>query len=515
MIAPSQLSTKTNSTEAVSVTRTPRKNWWLVGLSVICWQVIALLFVEAVLFTAGIGEEEIFKFDPKLGFQHFPNKIVTWRSEGYARSYFGPDGLRENNVSTSKASNTYRVVLLGDSLVESLQVPLEKSWGQLVEKSIGPVDGKRVEVLNFGNSGYSTTQDCLALEGKVFKYHPDLVILGYSSRDMMENWSPPDETVSNVRPVALKLPGRPLIIDSSPVVSWLKSPRARFLQSIEWFRQNSRVWGIISATELQLSMKDPTVKAILSFATNPSRSVRGLIKSVRESLGVSSSTVAKVPAVTPVATSAPAVIPTSTSASITPATTSTPATPATTSVPARDVTQVATAGTMKAKSAVSRTVAKTIAPQSSASSLEQVNSPIAATIAQDPSERNSYTKLIAATMGGLIERMHADCVQHNVRFMVLGMPSRADLAPYPGAAPTSDLSYEDETVIVRKLCAYDDVPFVDGNSPARKLPTASRQAMFFSAHLAPPGHVYLSKQLIPAVRQQLSSASASVAGVEE
>ncbi|HEY9681335.1 MAG TPA: hypothetical protein V6C86_07135 [Oculatellaceae cyanobacterium] len=506
MISPSQLSTKTNSTEVVSVTRTLRKNWWLTGLSVICWQVIALLFVEAVLFTAGIGEEEIFKFDPKLGFQHFPNKIVTWRSEGYARSYFGPDGLRESNVSMNKASNAYRVVLLGDSLVESLQVPLEKSWGQLLEKSIGPVDGKRVEVLNFGNSGYSTTQDCLALEGKVFKYHPDLVVLGYSSRDMMENWSPPDETVSNVRPVALKLPGRPLIIDSSPVVSWLKSPRARFLQSIEWFRQNSRVWGIISATELQLSMKDPTVKAILSFATNPSRSVRGWIKSVRGSLGAVGSIVAKTPVLTPATKSAPVLTPLSTAVS---------ATPAATLVSVRGVTKVATADTMKAKSSVSSTAAKAVAPQTSAANLEQVTSPITATVAQDPSERNSYTRLIAATMGGLIERMHADCVQHNVRFMVLGMPSRADLAPYPGAAPTSDLSYEDETVIVRKLCAQDDVPFVDGNSPARRLPTASRQAMFFSAHLAPPGHVYLSQQLIPAVRQQLSSASASMAGVEE
>jgi hypothetical protein len=472
---------KNKSSETAEVVRAPRKKWWLAGLSIICWQVAALLLVESVLFAAGIGEEEIFKFDSKLGFRHFPNKLVTWRSEGYARSYFGADGLRESNVTVTKPANTYRVVLLGDSLVESLQVPLEKTFGRLIQKTIGPVDGKRVEVVNFANSGYSTAQECLVLEDRVLQYHPDLVVLGYSSRDLMENWSPPDETVSNVRPVALKLPGRPLLIDSSPVVTWLKSPRARFLQSIEWFRQNSRVWGIISATELQLSMKDPVVKAFLGFATNPVRCVRGLIKSGREALAL---VVHQKPAkpqlavgsTTPAAAPAPA-----------------PATkPASIPVPAPVAAKV-----------VAPFVAKTAV------------APVASAVIDDPAERNSYTRLISATMGGLIERMHADCVQNNARFLVLGLPSRVDLAPYPGVPPTSDLSYEDEMVIVRKLCAKDSVPFVDVNSPARALNLPERKALFFSAHLAPPGHVYLSKQLVPVVRQYLTSASASVAGVSE
>ena len=493
MLAPPQLNptTATKPLGAVSA----KKKWWVSALPIVGWQIGALLFVELVLYGAGIGEEEIFKFDKQLGFRHFPDKLVTWRSEGYARSYFDADGMREVGLTIAKPANTLRVALLGDSEVESLQVPIEKTFGQLIEKNIGAVNGKNVQVLNFGNSGYSTTQECLILEDKVFKYQPDLVILGYSNRDMVENWSPPDETVSNVRPAALKLPGRELIIDNSPVLNWLKSPRARFLQSIEWFRHHSRVWGIISATELQLSMKDPIVKSLLNFSTNPVRSMRGWFRSAKAAL-------------TPAAKSPPAQSWAAKSPSA--------------HVPAVAVTVVSGSGRQALALAVNGSngqplsqvvrVSKvqSLAPVAPKASIlvpasKAASAPVIQAVAvDDPAQRNQYTQLVAATMGGLIDRMNKDCSSHKAKFLVAGLPCRFDLAPFPGAPVISDLTYNDQLVILNKLCRDASVAFIDTNSPARILPVKQKESLFFSVHLATPGHVYMSEQLMPAVRAKLS-----------
>jgi hypothetical protein len=118
---------------------------------------IALLAVECFLTAAGLGEEEIFKLDPNYGFVHMTNKRVTWRPEGFSRSYFGPDGTREEGLTIRKPANVFRIAILGDSIVESLQVPIEETFGKQLERQFKKTtSGKELQVLNFGISGYST-----------------------------------------------------------------------------------------------------------------------------------------------------------------------------------------------------------------------------------------------------------------------------------------------------------------------------------------------------------------------
>ncbi|HNB24295.1 MAG TPA: SGNH/GDSL hydrolase family protein, partial [Candidatus Melainabacteria bacterium] len=253
--------------------------WTILAITIVVWQIVALLVVEFTLAAAGLGEEEIFKLDPTFGFVHMNNKRVTWRSEGYARSYFGADGMREPGATIEKPAGVFRVALLGDSIVESLQVPIETTFGQILEKEIKKsASGKELQVLNFGNSGYSTAQENLQLKLKVLKYKPDAVIVFYNHRDLFENWSPPDQTLTNVRPYALHLPNQPLKIDSSSVTAWMKSPRGKFLQSISWLRENSRIWGLIAAWETQASFHDPVYRAIMGFFTNPVKTVQASVK---------------------------------------------------------------------------------------------------------------------------------------------------------------------------------------------------------------------------------------------
>ncbi|HEY9787104.1 MAG TPA: SGNH/GDSL hydrolase family protein, partial [Candidatus Obscuribacterales bacterium] len=252
-----------------------RRKWGITLLAQIAvWQLIAILVVESVLFLAGLGEEEIFKLDDKMGFTHMPNKRVTWRSEGYSKSYFNEDGMREPGLTVAKPTNTMRIALLGDSMVEALQVPIEKTFGYKLQQSLSQSTRKPVQVLNFATSGYSTAQEFLQLKEQVLKYEPDLVLLCYNSRDLFENWAPPDQTLTNVRPYALHLPGQPLVIDSSSVTAWSKSPRGRFLKSIEWIREHSRIWGLIAAWEIDASFHNPVYRAICAFLTQPGKTIK-------------------------------------------------------------------------------------------------------------------------------------------------------------------------------------------------------------------------------------------------
>ena len=172
--------------ETPAVARKKPGNLRATILAVVAWQVVALLFVEGILYWSGLGEEDIYKMDKSVGFRHFPNKRVTWRSEGYSVSYFDADGMREPGLKIEKPAGVYRIALLGDSMVEGLQVPIEQTFGKLVEKRLNGESNRSVEILNFANSGYSTVQEYLLLKEKVFKYHPDLVVLGYMNRDMFE-----------------------------------------------------------------------------------------------------------------------------------------------------------------------------------------------------------------------------------------------------------------------------------------------------------------------------------------
>src|SRR4030095_15927244 len=76
--------------------------WLTRVLVLVLWQVIAILVAELFLFFVGLGEEEIFKFDPELGTKHMTNKRVTWRSEGYAQFYLNDDGMREPGLTIAK-----------------------------------------------------------------------------------------------------------------------------------------------------------------------------------------------------------------------------------------------------------------------------------------------------------------------------------------------------------------------------------------------------------------------------
>ena len=508
----------------VDVTESARapRNWVKTLALVLVWQMVALLFVEAVLFCAGLGEEEIFKLDPVLGVKHMTNKRITHRTEGFAQSWLNEDGMREPGLTVQKPANTYRIATMGDSMVEGMQVPIEETFGALLEKQLKVPDGKHVQVLNFGTSGYSTAQEYLQLKNQVLKYQPDLVVLCYNSRDIFENWSPADQVITNVRPFALHLPGQPLNVDSSPVVRWMGTPRARFLLQTSWLRQNSRIFGLLSTLELDWSQHNPWYRAMLDVYQHPKKAMNELkaalaakqagpafqIKFFEDPAGKPAVESAVKPVVNPIANpianpvASPAANPAANPA----------VNPAANSVgkPSRSSSENVAGITSPTKPIIDHTF-NSAAGNDSLAKNEMVAAQSANATANNGKANDgmkNYRALISRTLTSLFDEMRSQCKDSGAQFVVVSLPVRAQLCPATGMETSfAGIDYPQELKIVSSACREKGISFLDTESAAERLQYHDREALFYSVHLRPEGHEFMAQQLKPFIQAQLLGAS--------
>lgn len=468
----------------------------LVG-KIFVWQILAILFVEFALFAAGLGEEEIFKLDPQVGFKHMANKRITWRSEGLATSYFDQFGLREPNVTLAKPAGTYRIVLLGDSLTESLQVPWEQSFSYGLEKGLQERLNKPIQVLNFGTSGYATVQEYLQLKNDVLKFSPDLVLVCYNTRDCFENWSPPDEVLTNVRPAALHLPGAKLVVDSSPVALWMRSPRARMLKNFDFFRHHSRLWGLLAAAELDLSMHNDTYKKVLFFLTKPGKALRqtgneinvwvkaNFNKSATQVIASTNSVSASKPAESS-ALEAP-----QSGNSKDPRIAVATATAKSTSLPAKKATIESTKSAEVRTGSPSTGIAGVSAASNSNSELKVSDG-----------GASTYRALVERTLGSLLSEMKNEGEKTGARFAVVALPVRSALSIRQGMEDKfCNMSYADELTMLKQVSQPNNIPVINLQEPAKQLSDQEKDFLFYLVHLTPRGHKFVASQLTPAVER--------------
>ena len=517
----------------------PKTNFFLAIVLFIALQIVVILLLEGVLFACGLGEEETFKLDKDLGFVHMPNKRITWRSEGFAQSYFDANGMREPGVTIAKPANTYRIAFLGDSLTESLQVPLNESFSYLLEQQLNQdlknqntglgsdrvaelkkaIGNKNIQVLNFGVSGYATVQEYLLLKKKVLEFQPDLVILCYDTRDMFENWSPPDQVLTNVRPLAIKLDGQKLAVSSNSVTTWMNTPRARFLRQIEWIRQNSRIWGLISAWDLEMSMHNAPYKVITGFITDPKKSFKDAFKACKDYLAQAQNTVRIGKSSTQAGeASAPAdkkpnLFQTASNSQLREAASelakqdqansaklaSQAAKPATASVTGSASTPGATS-TGSAPTTGTASTTGTATTQSSGQSAASSTTPN-----KQNNGSNRYGTLVAGTLEALFQEMDKECRAHSAKFAVVLMPSRAALVESSGMETSFfDIDFSQEISMIDKMCKQSNIPVLNTMMTAEMLPQDQRAPLFYTAHLTPVGQKFVAEDMQPFVSALIS-----------
>ena len=145
---------------------------------------------EATLRLAGWSWPVFYRPDPVLGEVPIPRAEGWDRSENPTFVRFNTHGMRDRERTLEKPPETFRIAFLGDSYVEAKQVELEDTVGAVLERGLAncpTLGARKVEVLNFGVSGYGTTQQLLMFEERARHFLPDLVVLGFFTGNDVRN----------------------------------------------------------------------------------------------------------------------------------------------------------------------------------------------------------------------------------------------------------------------------------------------------------------------------------------
>lgn len=98
-------------------------------------------------------------------------------------------GMRDREHKLEKEPEVFRILLLGDSFLEAVQVPFTLSFPSLLEMNLNSKKPyKRVEVINVSVSGWGTDDELTYFLRYGCKFRPDLVLIGMTiHNDISDN----------------------------------------------------------------------------------------------------------------------------------------------------------------------------------------------------------------------------------------------------------------------------------------------------------------------------------------
>ena len=124
--------------------------------------------------------------DPKIGRVRKPNAEFVFFNEGFAMGRFNNYGFLGEDIELKKPDSVYRIALLGDSYVEGLYALGYQHFSYHLKNGLDKLlPGKKVEILNFGRSGFDLS-DMYAYDNNfAMKFQPDLTVYFLSKYDLL------------------------------------------------------------------------------------------------------------------------------------------------------------------------------------------------------------------------------------------------------------------------------------------------------------------------------------------
>jgi len=199
-----------------------------------------------------------FQFNNVLGPMRIPDINFKEKTDdfGLLTHHTNSLGFVDSEHEMEKQENVYRILFLGDSFTEAVQVPLDKTFFKALEERLNALNtDKRFEVISMGVSSYSTDHEYLVLKEFGLKYKPDLVILiffagndvFYNSVTLSNEPSKPYFDFKNGKLEQIRYP-QPVVHNRlvSFIINNFQSPRF-FYKKIILFK--NKIAGVINNSE--------------------------------------------------------------------------------------------------------------------------------------------------------------------------------------------------------------------------------------------------------------------------
>jgi lysophospholipase L1-like esterase len=122
--------------------------------------------------------QSLFMDDPVVGTRLRPNARIQFTTDEFtAEVAINEQGVRDDRPIGPKPPGERRIVVLGDSLVLSVQVSFEDTFCQRLERRLNAAGGVRWRVINAGVQGYGPVQEWLLFDKVVAAFEPDVVLV--------------------------------------------------------------------------------------------------------------------------------------------------------------------------------------------------------------------------------------------------------------------------------------------------------------------------------------------------
>ena len=180
---------------------------------------VAILAIQFVLIETALrayGQyagsttfQELFMDDPDVGIRLRPGTDIRYTTDEFTTDIrVNPQGVRDDQPIGPKAPGEKRIVVLGDSLVLSVQVDAAQTFCERLEARLNiAAAGTRWRVINAGVQGYGPVEQWLLFDRVAAQFEPDIVMsVVFVGNDALEA-ADGAETLRTGRPKVVNDPG--------------------------------------------------------------------------------------------------------------------------------------------------------------------------------------------------------------------------------------------------------------------------------------------------------------------
>lgn len=196
---------------------------------------ICLMVLELYIRSAEIESLSNFEVDSVYGKRLLPDRKMLYVNEGFYVGKTNKYGYLGPSYPPEKDNNTIRIALIGDSFIEAFQLFDRNSLRALLEKELCRRTGKRVEVMNFGRSGFNLEDMYVYYEMFCKKFKPDLTLFFIEESDLTE------DSHQTLMPVLV--PGQDTLFIEN---SFRHSNELNNYYKTKWIRENSAFLKMIN-----------------------------------------------------------------------------------------------------------------------------------------------------------------------------------------------------------------------------------------------------------------------------